>query len=363
MSYCHAIAGGSKTLTFHPLVEDNALIPTFNSASCIGTCGDNVVTSTDLQCGDADACNYTPGDTNNDGCIYAGECAECGPDGNIIGGLDVPAFDLSLAGGVQNEQSFDAVGTPQAVSITLTFDNAQSSGSWPGDMALILCSPGGECLQIGGYDIDPGYPSAGGWPGGWNVSTPGTYTANIGLNALSTFGNGTWTLGILNGWTSSGTVDYGVTLQFPGLCPLESGICGAAACESGTWWDDAAGLCRSLQVLCPGDVDGDGDVPFPTSSMSWAPSAPHTTTKRRVNAHLHRVATAVLVAREPCGTRTSGSVSGIETCVGDLDFDGAVGVIDVLLALSDFGLRVISPELRSGPPTSGQKRKCRAFGG
>ena len=340
MSYCHAIAGGSKTLTFHPLVEDNALIPTFNSASCIGTCGDNVVTSTDLQCGDAGACNYTPGDTNNDGCIYAGECAECGPDGNIIGGLDVPAFDLSLAGGVQNEQSFDAVGTPQAVSITLTFDNAQSSGSWPGDMALILCSPGGECLQIGGYDIDPGYPSAGGWPGGWNVSTPGTYTANIGLNALSTFGDGTWTLAILNGWTSSGTVDYGVTLQFPGLCPLESGICGAAACGSGTWWDDAAGLCRSLQVLCPGDVDGDGDVTVSDilnvlGSFGTACDPSETPSE---------CASAPCCDSSACGTGTVWNenlgqcVRDFETCVGDLDFDGAVGVIDVLLALSDFGL-------------------------
>ena len=89
MSYCHAIAGGSKTLTFHPLVEDNALIPTFNSASCIGSCGDQVIDSTDLQCGDATACNYDADATEDDGsCLELDECGICGGEGIAEGTCD-----------------------------------------------------------------------------------------------------------------------------------------------------------------------------------------------------------------------------------------------------------------------------------
>lgn len=391
MSYCHAIAGGSKTLTFHPLVEDNALIPTFNSASCIGTCGDNVVESTDLQCGDATACNYTAGDNNNDGCIYAGDCAECGPDGNVIGGLEIAQLDVMLAGTGVDDSSFEASGAPQAVSITVDFDNAQSSGSWPGDMVLVLCAPNGDCLQIGGYDIDPGFPSAGGWPGGWNVSTPGTYTANVDLGLYDLSGDGSWTLQIINGWTSSGIVSYLIDLQFPGLCssgdavpgctdvaacnyaPLATeddgsclyldvlgdcgggctadnngnGICdseetcGAAACGDGTYWDDNAGLCRSTQLLCPGDVDGDGTVNVTDvldvlggfgvdcGSGNNAPAA---------------CATGPCCNGDACGTGTywdaglQQCVTHLAQCPGDLDFDGVVGVNDVLNALSGFGV-------------------------
>ena len=172
-------------------------------------------------------------------------------------------------------------------------------------MVLVLCSPGGDCLQVGGYDVDPGYPSAGAWPGGWNVSTAGIYTANISLSLVPLSGSGSWSVQVINGWTSSGIVDYDMDLQFPGLCPLATDVpvarmlrpattmrtpplrrllprrrprylwglrrtpatgsattraCGAGACGAGTWWDDNAGLCRSLLLTCPGDIDFNGSV-------------------------------------------------------------------------------------------------------
>ena len=391
MSYCHAIAGGSKTLTFHPLVEDNALIPTFNGASCIGTCGDNVVEITDLQCGDATACNYTAGDTNNEGCIYAGDCAECGPDGNVIGGLEIDQLNVTLAGTGVDESTFDADGTPQAVAITVDFDNAQSGGSWPGDMVLVLCAPNGDCVQVGGYDIDPGNPSAGGWPGGWNVSTPGVYSATVNLGLYSLSGNGTWTLQIINGWTSSGIVNYVIDLQFPGLCSSGAGVpgctdlaacnydplatqddgtclyldalgecggpctaddngngicdadeaCGEAACGAGTYWDAVAGMCRSTLLLCPGDVDGDGTVNVTDvldvlggfgANCGPGNNAPSS------------CASAPCCNADACGTGTywdagvSQCVTHLNQCPGDVDFDGVVGVNDVLNALSGFGV-------------------------
>jgi len=390
MSYCHAIAGGSKTLTFHPLVEDNALIPTFNGASCIGTCGDNVVESTNLQCGDAAACNYTAGDTNNEGCIYAGDCAECGPDGNVIGGLEIAQLDVTLAGTGVDNSSFDASGSPQAVSITVDFDNAQSSGSWPGDMALVLCAPNGDCLQVGGYDIDPGYPSAGGWPGGWNVATPGTYTASVNLGLYNLSGDGAWTLQIINGWTSSGIVNYVIDLQFPGLCssgadvpgctdvaacnyaPLATSddgscqyldalgecggpcaaddngngicdadeVCGAAACGNGTYWDAIAGLCRSTLLICPGDLDGDGSV---TVADVLDVLGGFGENCGPANAGPSSCSIGPCCNANACGTGTywdaalQQCVTHLNQCPGDMDFDGTVGVNDVLLALSGFG--------------------------
>ena len=390
MSYCHAISGGSKTLTFHPLVKDNALIPTFNSASCIGSCGSQVIESTNLQCGDTNACNYTPGDTGTEGCVYAGNCAECGPDGNIIGGIEISGLAATLSGNGSQTTNIDAEGSPQAVDITMDFSNAQSGSSWPGDMLLVLCSPEGNCLQVGGYDIDPGYPSAGNWPGGWNVTAPGIYTANVSLSLVPLNGGGSWSVQIINGWTSSNAVDYLLDLQFPGLCALSTDVpgctdpsacnyngdatvddgsclyddalgecggdcaadtnnngicddqenCGSAACGAGTWWDENAGLCRSSLLQCPGDVDFNGyvnvsDVLDVLGQFGVNCGAPSNAPANCLN--------LPCCDADACGTGTywnSGMqqcISNLNVCPGDVDFDGVVGVIDVLNILSNFG--------------------------
>ena len=41
-----------------------------------------------------------------------------------------------------------------------------------------------------------------------------------GLGELGLSGEGAWTLSVINGWTTSGPVQYGVDLQLFGLCPL-----------------------------------------------------------------------------------------------------------------------------------------------
>lgn len=388
MSYCHAIAGGSKTLTFHPTVENNALIPTFNAASCIGTCGDLVTTSTSLFCGDPQACNYEPGDPNNEGCVYPGDCSECGPDGNIIGGLELNGITTSLAGTGISNTTFSATGTAQAFNITLDFSNAQSGSSWPGDMLLALCGPDGSCLEVGGYDYSLGHPSAGIWPGGWNVTAPGVYTASIDLSTNLITGSGDWTLSLVNGWTSSGIVNYAVDIQFPGLCAFNTegctdpvacnfdpnaitddgsclyedaiGVCGGdcaedlngndicdsdeacggGACGEGTYWDVTTGLCKSQLILCPGDVDSDGLVTvtdvlntlggFGESCPPLPPAA-------------GSCGTIVCCGADACGTGTvwdeglQQCVSNLLSCPGDIDFDSIVTVTDVLLVLANFG--------------------------
>ena len=391
MSYCHAIAGGSKTLTFHPIVEDNALIPTFNGASCIGTCGDLVTETTSLFCGDATACNYTAGDPNNEGCIYPDDCSECGPNGGLIGGLAIDGFSATLAGTGVASNTFNASGSALGLNITLVFDNAQSGGSWPGDMLLALCAPNGDCLQIGGYDYSLGHPSGGSWPGDWNVSNPGTYTASIDLSGAPLTGSGDWTVQLVNAWTSSGIVTYTADLEFPGLCtdPVDIpgcmdpiacnynpdatlddascqyldalGICGgdctsdlnnnqvcddqescgADACGPGTFFDVSTGLCKSVLIQCPGDMDFDGiitvnDVLGTLGAFGdVCPPLPDVP---------DACGTIMCCGADVCGEGTVWSetdamcVSNLLDCPGDLDFDGIVTVTDVLGVLANFGI-------------------------
>ncbi len=391
MSYCHAIAGGSKTLTFHPTVENNALIPTFNGASCIGTCGDQVIATTSLFCGDSNACNYSPGDPNNEGCIYPDDCSECGPNGGLIGGLQLNGISATLAGNGIQSTVFNGSGSALGLNITLGFNNPQSGGSWPGDMLLGLCAPSGDCIEIGGYNVSQGYTYAGSWPGDWNVSAPGTYTASLDFSGTPLTGNGDWTVEIINGWNSSGIVEYAVDLEFPGLCsdPIDLegctdptacnydetatvddgsclfddalGVCGGnctsdlngndicddeeacgeMACGEGTYFNVATGLCESLQMLCPGDVDFDGIVTVTDMlntlgefGSTCTPPPPTPTS----------CSTIMCCDGDACGTGTvwddvqSQCTSNLLACPGDLDYDGIVTVTDVLGVLASFGL-------------------------
>ena len=86
MSYCHLNTG--KTLQFHPVVQQQALIPTINAnGSCHGDCADLVV-SCDIGCTDAAACNYSENAVEDDGsCAYVvDECGECGGNNESCGG-------------------------------------------------------------------------------------------------------------------------------------------------------------------------------------------------------------------------------------------------------------------------------------
>ena len=390
MSYCHAIAGGSKLLQFHPTVENNALIPTFNNASCIGTCGDLVTETTGLFCGDSQACNYSPGDINNDGCVYPDDCSDCGPDGGLIGGLAVPELVTSLAGGGIESTTFSASGTPLGLNITVVFGNAQSSGSWPGDMLLGICSPSGDCIEIGGYDQSQGYTGAGTWPGSWNVSASGTYTASVNLGSTPLAGDGIWTIEVMNAWSTSGVVNYTVNAELPGLCSNNTDVtgcmdpaacnydenatvddggclyddalgicggdcgadsnnngicddeeaCGDAACGEGTYWNAATGLCVTIQMQCLSDVDFDGLVTVTDILMTLGSFG-------EVCPPLPPPATAcggvMCCDEDACGTGTvwdadlGKCTADLNHCPGDIDFDGIVTVSDILGVLAGFG--------------------------
>ena len=354
MSYCHAVSGGSKVLEFHTLVQDNALIPTFNAASCIGTCGDLVTVTTDLQCNDSSACNYAAGDENADGCIYAGACAECQPDGTITGGTGVTGVTATLAGEASLLTNLAAMGVPSTLNITLDFDNVSSGSSWPGDMLLTLCDPGGACIEVGGYNFSAGYTNAGSWPGGWNVVTPGSYSTTVDLSETTLTGSGTWVVGLWNGWTTSGNVTYVLDAIFTGLCPDGSDVPGctdASACNynanatsenNSCLFDDVCGVCDG-----PGAIYECGCADTPAGDCDCNGNQDDAIGVCGGNCTADVDGNGICDSQESCegacgeGTQwdpvSSSCIASPSSCLGDLNGDLFVGVTDVLLMLGDFG--------------------------
>lgn len=354
MSYCHAVSGGSKVLEFHTLVQDNALIPTFNAASCIGTCGDLVTATTDLQCNDTSACNYAAGDENADGCIYAGACATCEADGTISGGSGILGVTATLGGSASLLTNLAATGVPGTLNITLGFDNVSSSSSWPGDMLLSLCDPGGTCIEIGGYNFSAGYTNAGSWPGGWNVTAAGTYTATVDLTGTALTGSGNWVVGLWNGWTTSASVTYVLDAVFTGLCPDGSDVPGctdATACNYNAnattdnglcLFDDVCGMCDGPGAIydcgCTGIPGSDCDCDGNQLDAIGVCGGDCTSD---VNAN------GICDDQESCegacgeGTEwdaaTSTCIASGSSCPADLNGDLFVGVTDVLIMLGAFG--------------------------
>ena len=72
----------------------------------------------------------------------------------------------------------------ESFDITLNFTGA--GGAWPGDMAVTVTDPNGQCTSFGGYDNSPPSCNSIGqyqaiWPGDWTGSADGTYTASVDL--------------------------------------------------------------------------------------------------------------------------------------------------------------------------------------
>ena len=89
MSYCHAVAGGSVNLEFHPTVVAEAFVPTITSdGSCFTTCVEMTTSCQYFGCTDSAACNYDPNAVEDDGsCAYEIDgCGVCGGDDSTCSG-------------------------------------------------------------------------------------------------------------------------------------------------------------------------------------------------------------------------------------------------------------------------------------
>ena len=365
MSYCHAVAGGSVNLEFHPTVVAEAFVPTITSdGSCFTTCVEMTTSCQYFGCTDSAACNYDPNAVEDDGtCAYEIDgCGVCGGDDSTCSGCTDSAacnydpdatiddggcfyppagstcdceytagFTVNLAAGETAEQTLEASGYVTGLDVTLDFIDTPVDNSWANEMMVGLTAPDGTCLQYGGYNLTLGCPSAGLWPADWNTSAAGTYTATA-VFAEPISGVGEWTITILNSWASSDGASYDTDITFIGLCEglpatpgcmdstacnynpdatVDDGSCEFTSCAGCT--DDTAcnfdatatlddGSCEYASCGCPGDLDGDGQVSVAD----------------------------VLLFLSDFGCMDA-------PCVGDANGDGINNVDDLLLMLAHFG--------------------------
>ncbi len=363
MSYCHAVAGGSVNLEFHPTVVAEAFVPTITSdGSCYGTCVEMTTSCQYFGCTDTTACNYDPNAVEDDGtCAYEIDgCGVCGGDDSTCSGCTdsvacnydseatiddgscfyAPAgstcdceytatFTVNLAAGETANQTLEAAGFVTGFDVVLDFIDTPVDNSWANEMMVGLTAPDGTCLQYGGYNMTLGCPSAGLWPGGWNTSAAGTYTATA-VFAEPISGVGEWTITIMNSWASSVGASYDTDITFNGLCeglPAVPGCMDAGACnyDSDATVDD--GSCEYSS--CAGCTN--------SAACNYDPSATiDDGSCDLTSCYGCTDSTACNYSAE--ATNDDGSCDYAScACPGDLDGDGQVAVTDVLLFLSDFG--------------------------
>ena len=278
-------------------------------------------------CTDPSACNYDPDATINDGSCFAPD-PDFGCECSISGSQTV-----TLSGTESGDPIvIDAVGNPEASSIDITLTFTGQGSSWPADMAMAITDANGTCIAFGGYNDSPqGCTSLGGyqtiWPSDWGGANDGTYTATVDLSSAGLSGSGEWSVMLYNGWIPSSTVTYEVDWTIQDVCPNSPnpdvpGCTDSAACnynpnatvdDSSCLYDDALGVCGGD---CAADADNDGVCDVDEVPGCTNPDANN---------------------YNPNATDDDGSCEFDETCPGDFDSNGLIGVNDVLVALGNFG--------------------------
>ena len=212
-----------------------------NTLDACGTCGGQGIQG----CTDESACNYNPAaNCPGDNCEYLSclvfgctQLSACNydPDANADNGtcefasclpcVTTAIIDsVNLSGGQAGESpiQFVASGSVESLDIVLTFANVTNDASWAADAAVLIQPPGQPCYVLGGFDTDSNCVSVGlyneVWPT-WSTSVSGTYTAQVALDGFNIFGDGLWSINILNGWSGSAGAVYGATVTLNGLCP------------------------------------------------------------------------------------------------------------------------------------------------
>ena len=297
-------------------------------------------------CTNSEACNYDATATIDNGSCFLpdpGFGCECSSDG---------AINATLSGTQLSEPfTFEGTGNPVAGVFDITLNFAGSGGAWPGDMAVTVTDPNGQCVSFGGYNSTPaGCTSLGGyqqiWPSDWTNSIDGTYTASLDLSSAGLTSAGTWSVALYNGWSTGPSVTYDASFTLNDVCTVQNGTPGCTlleACnyDSEATVDDGSCILPYSEVYIDEDGDGiggnmaiaDACDPLPAnwvletgdcddSNSSIYPGAPG----------------AGLGVDNNC----DGVVSGdeVNACPQDLNNDGSVTVADVLLILGEFGCTI-----------------------
>ena len=388
MSYCHAVAGGSVNLEFHPTVESVALIPSINGqGSCYTTCDEFSTSCAYYGCTFPTACNYDPEAVVNDGsCATNDVCGECGGDGTSCLGCTDPVacnYDeafiiddgscfysptggacdcealISLEGtlgpGETASTAVSGFGYVAAVTVYLHFENIEADETRASDLTVIIEAPNGECRQIGGFDVDFGCASTGFWPSAWQSTASGDYVGAATIPGAPE-GIGTWFIRIGNGWSGSAGAFFSADISIYDLCidvdppgctdPAGCNYNPAATVDNGSCDFESCYGCTDASACnyTSGATEEDGSCEYITCLGCTNPQACNFDLTAFIDDGSCEYFTCAgctdLTAcnYDPASTIENGSCTyDCSECPADLDGDGIVAVSDVLMFLSDYG--------------------------
>ena len=297
-------------------------------------------------CTNSEACNYDATATIDNGSCFLpdpGFGCECSSDG---------AINATLSGTQLSEPfTFEGTGNPVAGVFDLTLNFAGSGGAWPGDMAVTVTDPNGQCVSFGGYNSTPaGCTSLGGyqqiWPSDWTNSIDGTYTASLDLSSAGLTSAGTWSVALYNGWSTGPSVTYDASFTLNDVCTVQNGTPGCTlleACnyDSEATVDDGSCILPYSEVYIDEDGDGIGGTMAIADACDPLPAnwVLETGDCDDSNSSIYPGAPGVGLGVD---NNCDGVVSGdeVNACPQDLNNDGSVTVADVLLILGEFGCTI-----------------------
>ena len=147
--------------------------------------------------------------------------------------------------------------------VLLDFVNLTSDASWAADVAILVQPPGNPCYSFGGFNLDSNCVSVGDyqvvWPEWADVSS-GTYSVTLSLESLNIVGDGLWSINVLNGYASSGGVNYALDATLYGICPPGPndevlGCTDVSACNFNPFATTDDGSCYPCGCTYPNDCN------------------------------------------------------------------------------------------------------------
>ena len=269
-----------------------------------------------IGCTDPQACNFDPTATiDSGGCTYADSVFGCDCETTI-------EFNTTIAGTEFSENiEFEGQGSLETLVINMNWEDVLSSASWPADLLIMIGTPDGNCIELGGYNLTSGVCDFLGnyqdfFPIEWQTATNGYYAAEIDLSGYIIEGDGTWSVTIGNGYGFSEGALYDALITFEGICLLEDvvdvpGCTDSTACTYNSESTTDDGSCEYYDEC--GECGGDN------STCSGC------TNSEACNYDEEAIVDDGTCEYDSC------------SCPADINQDGLITVADILILLGEFG--------------------------